>query len=106
MAQRDRVVDAHLHAFVAEIPEDGTRDVLEVRVDDEPHAPDTAAARVAQQRERGEGDAVVAGQEVDGVDLAAGLLDDVDARLRRLARVVEDAQDVSAPLGRQAGDDE
>jgi hypothetical protein len=104
MAQRERVVDAHLHAFIAEVAENRAGDVLEIGIDDEAHAADAAAAGVAQELERGQGDAVVAGQEIDGVNLAAGLLDEVDSRLRGLARVVENADGVSARAGRESRD--
>src|ERR1051325_2423222 len=106
MAQRERMVDAYLHAFVAEVAENGAGDVLEIGVDDETHAADAAAAGVAQELECGQGDAVVAGQKVDGVDPAPSLLDDVGARLRGLARIVEDADGVSARAGRESRDDQ
>ena len=70
------MIDADLDAFIAQMREHGARDVLEVRVDDQPHVADAAPFRIAQQRQRGDGDAVVMCKKVDSSDLFLGLLDE------------------------------
>jgi len=94
MAEGHGVIDANFDAFIAQMRKDGARDVLKIRIDDQPNVADAAALRVAQQRQRGDGDAVVVCEKVDGSDLFLGLLDDVDARLGSVAVIVENAENV------------
>src|SRR5207248_4965801 len=82
------------HAFIAQMGEHGARDVLKIRIDDQTYVADAAAPRVTEQRKGGDGDAVVVGEEVDGIDLIPRLLDEIDTRLRGIAIVVENAKDI------------
>src|SRR6185295_3742662 len=63
-----------------------------------------APLRLAQQRQRADADAVVAHQEAERMHFAPGLLDQIDARLRGVAMVVEDAK--NSPVRRGGGQEE
>ena len=96
MSQVERVVGADVHAFVAQIGEHILRDATEAAIDDHAHVADAAATPVTKELQHGQRDAVVARHEVEQRDLLLGLPDQIDARLRRLAIVIEDADDVRA----------
>jgi hypothetical protein len=98
MAQGQRVIDLHFDAFIAQVREHRLRDVMEVRVDDETGG-DPAALRVAQQSQCGHRHPVIASEEVERVDLALRLLDDVDASLGCVGGIVEDAHYVCVRRG-------
>src|SRR4051794_22726836 len=101
MPERQGVIDADLDTFIAQMGEHGAWDVLKIRVDDQPHVADAAPLRIAQQRQRRDRDPVVVREKVDRGDLLLRLLDDVDARLRGFAVIVENTKNVSV---RRRGD--
>lgn len=99
MSERQGMVDLHAHSLFAEMREHGLRDVLKVRVDDQPDFTDAAPPGTAKQSERRQRHSVVPGKKIDGVDLAPRLLNEIDAHLGSFGSVVEDAHHVRLRRG-------
>ena len=88
------MIGANLDSLVPQVRQHRLGDAMEAAVDDGADVAHTAAPRVAEQPQHGQGDSVVARQKVEHRHPRLGLPDDVGAGLHGLAIVVEDANDV------------
>src|SRR6185436_18056534 len=103
--ETEGVVGADLDPFAEQVGLDGRRDLVPLVVDEQLH-PHAAAGRVAQQRQGGQGERVLADDEVAGEDLLASVEDHLGAGRRRLALALEQADLVRSRQARQEADGE